>query len=46
MRAALEGVRAIDFGQYLAVSLAAMMLRDSGADVIRIDPPGGPWAAI
>ncbi len=42
MRSALEGIRVIDFGQYVAAPLAAMMLCDSGADVIRIDPPGGP----
>ena len=42
MSSALEGIRVIDFGQYLAAPLAALMLCDSGADVIRIDPPGGP----
>jgi crotonobetainyl-CoA:carnitine CoA-transferase CaiB-like acyl-CoA transferase len=35
---ALEGIRVIDFGQFLA----AMMLCDSGADVIRVDASGGP----
>jgi crotonobetainyl-CoA:carnitine CoA-transferase CaiB-like acyl-CoA transferase len=39
---ALDGVRVIDFGQYIAGPMAAMMLGDFGADVIRIDPPGGP----
>lgn len=39
---ALEGVRVIDFGQYLAGPLLAMMLSDLGAEVIRVDPPGGP----
>ena len=39
---ALEGVRVIDFGQYMAGPMAAMLLGDQGADVIRIDPPGGP----
>jgi len=39
---ALDGLRVIDFGQYLAAPLAAMWLGDSGAEVIRIDPPGGP----
>jgi crotonobetainyl-CoA:carnitine CoA-transferase CaiB-like acyl-CoA transferase len=42
MSAALEGIRVLDLGQYLAGPLAAMLLCDSGADVIRIDPPGGP----
>jgi crotonobetainyl-CoA:carnitine CoA-transferase CaiB-like acyl-CoA transferase len=39
---ALEGIRVIDFGQYIAGPFAAMLLADQGADVIRIDPPGGP----
>ncbi|MEM8537685.1 MAG: CoA transferase, partial [Pseudomonadota bacterium] len=38
----LSGVRVLDFGQYLAGPLVGMMLADMGADVIRIDPPGGP----
>ena len=42
MSGALDGIRVIDFGQYLAGPLAAMMLGDNGADVIHIDPPGGP----
>lgn len=40
--AALGGVRIIDFSQYLAGPMAAMLLVDNGADVIRVDPPGGP----
>ena len=39
---ALDGLRVIDFGQYMAGPLAAMMLADNGADVIRVDPPSGP----
>ncbi len=39
---ALDGIRVIDFGQYIAGPMAAMMLGDYGADVIRVDPPGGP----
>ena len=42
MGGALEGVRVIDFGQYIAGPLAAVMLADQGADVIHVDPPGGP----
>src|SRR5690242_1933742 len=42
MGGALVGVRVIDFGQYIAGPLAAVMLADQGADVIHVDPPGGP----
>jgi crotonobetainyl-CoA:carnitine CoA-transferase CaiB-like acyl-CoA transferase len=42
MASALDGVRVIDFGQYIAGPLAGMLLADQGADVIHIDPPGGP----
>ncbi len=38
----LAGIRILDFGQYLAGALVGMMLADMGAEVIRIDPPGGP----
>ncbi len=42
MPGALDGVRVIDFGQYIAGPMTAMFLADQGADVIRVDPPGGP----
>ena len=42
MASALAGIRVIDFGQYIAGPLAAQLLADQGAEVIRIDPPGGP----
>src|SRR5512140_2321287 len=42
MPGALDGVRVIDFGQYIAGPMTAMLLADQGADVVRIDPPGGP----
>ncbi|MGR3614730.1 MAG: CoA transferase [Paracoccaceae bacterium] len=38
----LSHVRVLDFGHYLAGPLVGMMLADMGAEVIRIDPPGGP----
>ena len=42
----LKGLRVIDFGQYIAGPMAAMILSDYGADVIHVDPPGGPrWNA-
>jgi len=42
MTNALDGIRVIDFGQYIAGPMCAMFLADHGADVIRVDPPGGP----
>src|ERR1044072_5785704 len=39
---ALAGIKVIDFGHYIAGPMAAMLLGDFGADVIRVDPPGGP----
>lgn len=42
MAGALDGIRVIDFGQYLAGPLAALLLADQDAEVIRVDPPGGP----
>ena len=42
MSGTLEGIRVIDFGQHISGPLVAMMLGDQGADVIRVDPPGGP----
>jgi crotonobetainyl-CoA:carnitine CoA-transferase CaiB-like acyl-CoA transferase len=38
----LSGLRVVDFGQYLAGPLVAVLLADAGADVVRVDPPGGP----
>ncbi|MCP4389605.1 MAG: CoA transferase [Gammaproteobacteria bacterium] len=38
----LANIRVLDFGHYLAGPLVGMMLADLGAEVIRIDPPGGP----
>src|ERR1700744_6785989 len=42
---ALAGLRVVDFGRWLAGPLVAAWLADAGADVVLIDPPGGPrWA--
>ena len=42
MPTALEHLRIIDFGQYISGPLLGMLLADQGADVVRVDPPGGP----
>lgn len=42
MAGALDGIRVIDFGQYIAGPMTGMLLADQGADVVRVDPPGGP----
>jgi crotonobetainyl-CoA:carnitine CoA-transferase CaiB-like acyl-CoA transferase len=39
---ALDGLRVIDFGQHVAGPLVTQIFADHGADVIRVDPPGGP----
>jgi crotonobetainyl-CoA:carnitine CoA-transferase CaiB-like acyl-CoA transferase len=38
---ALEGVRVIDFGQYLAGPFGPMIFADLGADVIKVEPVTG-----
>jgi crotonobetainyl-CoA:carnitine CoA-transferase CaiB-like acyl-CoA transferase len=42
MPGTLEGIRVVDFGQHIAGPLAALLLADQGADVVHVDPPGGP----
>lgn len=42
MGSVLEGIRVIDFGQYISGPLLGMLLADQGADVIRIERPDGP----
>jgi crotonobetainyl-CoA:carnitine CoA-transferase CaiB-like acyl-CoA transferase len=38
---ALDGVRVLEMGQYIAAPYCAMMLADLGAEVIKIEKPGG-----
>ena len=41
-RGPLSGIRVLDLGQYIAGPAVAMMLADHGAEVVRVDSPGGP----
>ncbi|WP_139068811.1 CaiB/BaiF CoA-transferase family protein [Hyphomonas sp. ND6WE1B] len=41
MNTILEGVRILDFGRYIAGPFCAALLADLGAEVIRVERPGG-----
>lgn len=46
MSGALDGLRVVDFGQYIAGPLVAQLLADNGAEVIRVERPDGPaWSS-
>lgn len=44
MAGALEGIRVIDFSQGTAGPYAGMLLAEQGADVVKVEPPGGDRA--
>jgi crotonobetainyl-CoA:carnitine CoA-transferase CaiB-like acyl-CoA transferase len=37
----LEGVRVLEYAQYVAGPLCGLLLADLGADVVKVEPPGG-----
>ena len=41
MKRVLDDIRVLDFGRFIAAPYCGMMLADMGAEVIRIDRPGG-----
>ena len=41
MKRVLEDIRVLDFGRFIAGPYCGMLLADMGAEVIRIDRPGG-----
>ncbi len=43
MAGALAGIRVLDLSQGAAGPTAAMLLGDLGADVVKVEPPGGEW---
>jgi len=43
----LSGVKVLEFSEILAGPYGGMLLADMGADVIKVEPPGGePWRAF
>ena len=41
MEKVLEDIRVLDFGRFIACPYCGMILADMGAEVIRVDRPGG-----
>ncbi|TDD81471.1 CoA transferase [Actinomadura darangshiensis] len=44
MSTPLAGIRVVEFGHYIAAPAATQLLSDLGAEVIKIEPPGGDQA--
>ncbi|WP_224167153.1 CoA transferase [Arthrobacter sp. StoSoilA2] len=42
MSGALNGIKVVDFGHFIAGPLLAELLAQNGAEVVHVDPPGGP----
>lgn len=38
---ALAGIKVLDFGQMVSAPFCAKLFSDYGADVIKVEPPGG-----
>jgi crotonobetainyl-CoA:carnitine CoA-transferase CaiB-like acyl-CoA transferase len=44
MAGALDGIRVLEFSEMIAAPFAGMHLGDLGAEIIKVEPPGGePW---
>src|SRR5579864_1683015 len=41
MASVLDGIRVVDLSWGVAVPVAGMLLSDHGADVVKVEPPGG-----
>ena len=41
MAGPFEGLRVVEFGRFIAVPYCAQLLRDGGADVVKVEPITG-----
>ena len=44
MESVFSGIRVVDLSQGMAGAMAAMVLADNGAEVVKVEPPDGDWA--